>query len=67
MSKKSTRTRNIEKVKRARGHLDTAANLYDAAVEVYLDQFPDMAEGAKQIMDMISLVDTLMEHSFQGI
>lgn len=67
MGKKSTRTRNIEKVKQARGHLNTAANLYDAAVEVYLPQFPEMVEGAKQIMEWISLVDTLMEQSFEGI
>lgn len=67
MGKKSTRTRNIEKVKQARGHLDTAANLYDVAVEVYLDQFPQMKEGTQQIMELISLVDTLMEQSFEGI
>lgn len=67
MTRKSTRVKNIELMKRALASIDNAANLYDQAVEVYIPQFPDMEEGTKNIMELLSLTRQLMESSFDGM
>ncbi len=67
MGKKSTRTKNIEILKQACNHIDAAADKYDLAIEVYLDQFPQMEVAFKHVLELLQLAKTMMESSFDGI
>jgi hypothetical protein len=67
MANRSTRTRNITKLKQALGHLDSAASIYDEAIEVYLPMFPEKQPAVKNVFELLVLARDLMESSFEGI
>lgn len=67
MSKRSTRTRNLEKLQRALNALDNAASIYDEAIEIYIPMFPEKVPAVANVMELLVMVRDLMESSFEGI
>lgn len=67
MARQSTRVRSIRKKEQAIWHIEKSAELYDEAMEPYLEQFPVMSKAFTIVLDVLNQVRELMERSFDGI